>query len=153
MNNSERIKRDIYDLYDVFYSIGQNDETSSLLSTEILKKLKYKPIDVKKALDLEEHTVKKSNQDISSEISFISTREQAVKYFNDNLEHIFQPDITEIEKSEILKKVTAEELKHLYYMVFGITWKGKCKKVDIIYKIKEFCEDEKRTADLTKSLY
>ncbi len=153
MNNSERIKRDIYELYEVFYNIGQNDQSSFFFNTEILKKLKYKPNEVKKVLNLDEHSVKKSKQDISLEILSISTREEAVKYFRDNLVQIFQPEISEIAKNTILKKITAEELKHLYYIIFGITLEGKCKKTDIIYKIKEFCEDEKRTADLTKNLY
>lgn len=151
MNNSEKIKQDIFDLYEVFYTIKENEKTSCFLGTEILKKLRYEPDEVKKALNIEKN--KKANQDFPSEISFISTREQAVKYFNDNLEHIFQPDISETEKNTILKKVTSEELKHLYYIIFGITWKGKCKKENILYKIKEFCEDEKRTVDLTKNLY
>lgn len=153
MNNSERIKRDIYDLYEVFYSIGQNDYSRAFLSTEVLKKLKYKPNEVKKVLNLDEHAIKKNNQDISSEVSSISTREQAIKYFSNNLAQIFRPEISEIEKNAILKKLTADELKHLYYIIFGINFEGKCKKIDIIYKIKEFCEDEKRTADLIKNLY
>lgn len=153
MNNSEKIKQDIFDLYEVFYTIGENEKTSCFLGTEVLKKLKYEPDEVKKALNIERNENKKASQEFSSEISLISTREQAVKYFNDNLEHIFQTDISETEKNAVLKKVTSEELKHLYYIIFGITWKGKCKKVDILYKIKEFCEDEKRTVDLTKNLY
>lgn len=153
MNNSERIKRDIYDLYEVFYAIGQNDSSTAFLSTEVLKKLKYKPNEVKKVLNLDEHTIKKNNHGISSEISFISTREQAIKYFSDNLAQIFRQEVSEIEKNAILKKLTTEELKHLYYIIFGINMEGKCKKIDIVYKIKEFCEDEKRTADLIKNLY
>ncbi|EOS82087.1 hypothetical protein C817_00002 [Dorea sp. 5-2] len=31
MNNSERIKRDIYDLYEIFYSIGKSDYESLLV--------------------------------------------------------------------------------------------------------------------------
>ena len=140
-------------MYEVFYNIRENEKTSCFLGTEILKKLKYKPDEVKKVLNIERNENKKANQGFSSEISLISTREQAVNYFNDNLEHIFQPDISEAEKNTILKKVTSEELKRLYYIIFGITWKGKCKKENILYKIKEFCEDEKRTVDLTKNLY
>lgn len=153
MSNSEKIKRDIFDLYQVFYTIGQNEQISSFFSTEILRKLKYKPDEVKKVLNLEEYAIKKGNHDISSEISHISTRSQAIEYFKRNLEQIFYPDITESEKNIILKKITTEELKHLYYVIYGIKWEGKCKKKDIIYKIKDFCEDEKRTADLTKNLY
>ncbi len=153
MNNSERIKRDIYELYETFYTIGQNEQASSFFSANILNKLKYKPEEVKKVLDFDEHTIKKSNQGVSLEISSISTREEAIKYFKDNLVQFFLPEISEIEKNAILKKISSEELKHLYYVIFGITLKGKCKKPDIIYKIREFCEDEKRTADLTKNLY
>lgn len=153
MSNSEKIKRDIFDLYKVFYTIGQDEQVSSFFSTEILRKLKYKPDEVKKVLNLEECAIKKENQDIFPKISHISTRSQAIEYFKHNLEQIFYPDITESEKNVILKKMTTEELKHLYYVIYGIKWEGKCKKIDIIYKIKDFCEDEKRTADLTKNLY
>lgn len=153
MRNDEKIKRDIYELYQVLYTIGQNNQSSGFLSTEILSKLKYEPDEVKKVLDFDEHIIKKNNQAISLEIASINTREEAVKYFRDNLAQIFQPEISENAKNNILKKITAEELKHLYHIIFGITLKGKCKKTDIIYKIKEFCEDEKRTADLTKNLY
>jgi len=35
----------------------------------------------------------------------------------------------------------------------GIPLEGKYKKADVLYKIKDFCENDKRTADLIKNLY
>lgn len=83
----------------------------------------------------------------------IKTVEQARKYFEDNLLVVCRPDISEEEKSSILKKVTLEEIKHLYQIVFGISLTTKCKKIDVVYRIRDFFEDEKRTNDLTKNLY
>ena len=53
----------------------------------------------------------------------------------------------------MLKKVTLEEIKHLYQIVFGISLADKCKKIDAVYRIRDFFENEKRTVDLTKNLY
>lgn len=83
----------------------------------------------------------------------VKTVEQARKYFEDNLSVVCKPDISEEEKSSALKRVTLEEIKHLYQIVFGIPLTTKCKKIDAVYRIRDFFEDEKRTDDLTKNLY
>ena len=83
----------------------------------------------------------------------IKTVEQVRRYFEDNLLVVCQPDVSEEEKSSALKKITLAEIKHLYQIVFGIPLANKCKKIDVVYRLRDFFEDEKRTADLTKNLY
>ena len=96
---------------------------------------------------------KKKTGNNSEIISNIQTVEQVRKYFEDNLLVVCQPNISEEEKSSVLKKVTLEEIKHLYQIVFGISLADKCKKIDAVYRIRDFFENEKRTVDLTKNLY
>lgn len=154
MNNSnEKIKNDLLDLYEILYHMGKNNKVSSFFSTEVLKKMKYKPEEVKKVLNITECVIEKSRQSISNEISSIETRNQALDYFAKNLSDVFKPNISQTEKNDILKKVTLEELKYLYQIIFGIPMENKCKKMDIVYKIKDYYENEKRTADLIKNLY
>lgn len=88
----------------------------------------------------------------TSEVLAICDRPTAVKYFNDNLRQLFNPDITESEKTEILQGVSNKGLKHLYMRVFGISWVGGCTKMAILERINNFCRDEERTRDLTKFL-
>lgn len=154
MNNSnEKIKNDLLDLYEILYHMGESNKTLSFFSPEILKKIKYKPEEVKKVLNITNTAIEKSKQSISSEISSIKTQNQALDYFSKNLSDVFRPNISETEKNDILKKVTLEELKYLYQIVFGIPMENKCKKMDIIYKMKDYHENEKRTVDLIKNLY
>lgn len=86
-----------------------------------------------------------------AEIADIKTKEQVLAYFKEHLLSIFQPDITDEEKNNILKKVTLEEIRCLYKIIFGIPLADKYKKIDAVYKIKDFFDSEERTADLTKT--
>jgi hypothetical protein len=95
--------------------------------------------------DYEEHHMGKA------EIADIKTKEQVLAYFKEHLLSIFQPDITDEEKNNILKKVTLEEIRYLYKIIFGIPLADKYKKIDAVYKIKDFFDSEERTADLTKT--
>ncbi len=149
----EKIKGDLLDLYEGLYFMGQNDKAAFFLNAEILSKIKYKPEEVKKVLNFEDNITLKKKQSISSDILAVQTRDQALEYFKGNLECIFGSDIVEAEKNIILKKISVEELRHLYQMIFGISLPKKCKKMDVLYKIKDFCENEKRTDDLIKNLY
>ena len=150
---SEKIKRDLLDLHEGVYCLGQNDKAAVLFNSEVLKKIRYKPEEVKIALDLDDNLSQRKKQGISSEIAAIQTREQALEYFDGNLGVVFRTEIAENDRNSILKKVTVEELKHLYHLIFGIPMMNKCKKIDILYKIKEFCDNDKRTEDLIKNLY
>lgn len=152
-SDSEKIKHDLFDLYEVFYLMGKNDKISLFLNAEVLKTIKYKPEEVKKALSIEDGVAGIKKQKISLEILPIESREQALEFFAENLECYFDSSNTETEKNHILKKVTMEDLKYLYQLIFGIPVTNKCKKENILYKIKEFCENEKRTEDLIKNLY
>lgn len=154
MNNSDKkIKNDLLDLYEILYHMEENNKASSFFSPEILKRIKYKPEEVKKVLNITDTVIEKSKQSVSNEISAIKTQSQALEYFAKNISDVFKPNISETEKNAILKKVTLEELKYLYQIVFGIPIENKCKKMDIIYKMKDYHENEKRTVDLIKNLY
>lgn len=152
-DSNKKIKTDLLDLYEILYYMGKNDKASSFFSTEVIKKIKYKPEEIKKVLNITDPVIKKNRQSLSNEISSIKTRNQALEYLAKNIFVIFRPDISETEKNDIIKKVTLEELKYLYQIVFGISMENKCKKMDIVYKIKDYYENEKRTADLIKNLY
>lgn len=153
-NYNETVKKDLMSLYEELYNIGQNKGASSIFNTGLLKKLKYEPEEVKKILGLSDNNNSEKKQSkISLEISSIRDKDQALEYFQKNLADVFQPDISEMEKNSILKKVTLEELKYLYEKIYDIPLGNNCKKMDVIFKIKDFWDSQKRTKDLIKNLY
>ena len=150
-NNSENIKKDLIGLYTSLYCMSQSEAAINFFNKDILKKLKYEPEEIVKVLESCNTGIKKQKPKIRSEFSEIQTKEQVLEYFREYLLPICQPDISEEERSTSLKKVTLEEIRYLYKVIFGISLADKCKKVDAIYKIKEFFDNEERTADLTKN--
>lgn len=150
-NNSEDIKKNLIGLYTDFYYMCQSETANNFFSKDILKKLKYKPEEIAQALEPCNTVTEKSKQRVREEILEIQTKEQVLTYFNEYLLPICQPDIVDEEKKSILKKVSLEDIRHLYKVIFDIPLANKCKKIDAIYKIKNFFDDEERTADLTKN--
>lgn len=150
-NNSENIKKDLISLYTFLYYMSKNEAANNFFSKEILKKLKYNPDDIAEILECCNTSEEKQKSKIRPEIVEIKTKEQVLAYFKEYLLPICQPDILEEEKNNILKKITLEEIRSLYKIIFGISLADKCKKVDAIYKIKDFFDNEERTADLTKN--
>lgn len=150
-NINENIKKDLIKLYEDLYCLSQCEAAANFFNKNTLKKLKYNPEEIKEALESTSIVSEKTNQKIKPEIIEIENKEQVFLYFKDNLLVICQPDITEEEKNNILRKTTLEEIKYLYQIVFDIPLADKCKKIDAIYKIKDFFDNEQRTADLTKN--
>ena len=167
-SQSEDIKKDLLELYEILYYASQNEATARLFSRDILKLVKYEPKDVVEALS---HNGNKSisvkpkremsaaatiiNADsrpiaISQTISNIKTRDQVKTYFDQNLLLACRVDITEEERNNILKHVSIEELKYLYTIVYEMPFLRKAKKINIVYEIKKYFDDKKRTADLFK---
>ena len=150
----ENIKKDLLYLYNELYCLSQCESAGNFFDKKFLRSLKYKPEEVEEVLSSSVDILDKKKTGNNSEIiSNIQTVEQVRKYFEDNLLVVCQPNISEEEKSSVLKKVTLEEIKHLYQIVFGISLADKCKKIDAMYRIRDFFENEKRTVDLTKNLY
>ena len=85
-------------------------------------------------------------------IYIIKNKSQALEYFANELSNVFEPNISENEKNCILKKVALKELRYLYQIIFGVPIENGCKKMDILYKIKDYYESDKRTDDLIKNL-
>lgn len=152
-NSREDVKKDLLNLYNDLYCLSQCEAANKLFNKKILRSLKYKPEEVEEVLESVGVIHEKKKSVISLEIGNIQTIEQVKVYFEENLSLVCQPGVTDEEKSNILKKITLEELKYLYQIIFGIPLADKCKKINAVYKIKDFFENEKRTADLTKNLY
>lgn len=150
-NINENIKNDLISLYTALYRMSQSEAAINFFNTDILKKLKYKPEDIEEALKPSSTVTERTKQKIKAEIIEIQTKEQVWAYFKEYLLPICQPDIVEEEKNSILKKVTLEEIRYLYKIIFDIPLADKCKKIDAIYKIKDFFDNEERTADLIKN--
>lgn len=141
-------------LYNELYCLSQCEAAGDFFCKKILRSLKYKPEEVEEVLSSgDDISEKKKTRNSSEIISNIQTVEQVRNYFEDNLLVVCQPDISEEEKSGVLKKITLEEIKHLYQIIFEIPLADKCKKMDAVYKIRDFFENEKRTVDLAKNLY
>lgn len=150
----ENMKKDLLFVYNELYCLSQCKVAENFFDEKFLKRLKYKPEEVEEMLHFsDDMSEKKRNTNNSEIINNIQTVEQVRNYFEDNLLTVCQPNISEEDKSSALKKVTLEEIKHLYQIIFGIPLKDKCRKIDAVYKIRDYFENEKRTVDLTKNLY
>ena len=165
---NEDIKKNLLELYEILYYACQDEATAKLFNQDILKQLKYEPDKVKEALLSNGNKPKKMPTKkaqskaairispnsrpvtLSQIISDIKTKEQVETYLNENLLPVCRVDITEEERYDILKHVSIDELKYLYEIVYGIPLVRKCKKTDIVYKIKRFYDDKKRATDLSK---
>jgi len=150
-NNREEIKRDLISLYTYIHSLSQSEGAIHFFGKDILKKVRYKPEEIVKALEFSNAMTEKPKQKIKTEINEIKTREQVLAYFKENLLPVCQPDIVEGERNAVLKNVTLEEIRYLYKIIFDIPPANTCKKIDAIYKIKDFFDNEERTADLIKN--
>ncbi len=149
---NENIKKDLISLYTDFYHMSQSEAAIHFFNKDMLRKIRYKPEEIEKALELSNTIAEKSKQKMKTEIIEIRTKEQVLEYFTKNLLPICQPDIAEETRNRILKTVTLEDIRYLYSIIFEIPLPDKCKKMDAIYKIKDFFDNEERTADLIKNI-
>ena len=149
-NNLDNIKKDLIGLYTDIYLLSKNEVAINFFSKDLLKKLRYKPEEIVKALEFSNVLTERSKQKIKNEFMEIQTKEQVLAYFKEYLLPICQPDIGEENKNIILKSITLEEIRYLYKIIFDIPLPDNCRKIDAIYKIKDFFDNEERTADLTK---
>ncbi len=155
VENEEKIKKDLINLYSEMYMLCQSEYANKFFAKDMIKKLKHKPEVIEKLLNGPQKKIIKKNNKVkkkNSEILKIETTEDAIEYCNTNLLDIFNPDRSEIENKSLINKVTADELKHLYKVIYGIEFKGKAKKDEILRVIKRFIYDKTRTNDLGKKL-
>lgn len=131
--------------------ISQNENARNFFDKNLLNKLKYPPEDVRAALNKEITVKKNSEAKIKADIINIRNKDEAVNYFKDNLQIFFDPTINDEQKNTITKKVTQNELKYLYQIIYGIQLEGTHNKSEILYKLKIFSDDEVRTQDLDKN--
>lgn len=149
------MKKDLAELYKILYNFSQSEASKSFLNKDLLKKLKYDPKDIENLLQ-DQNTAninKKVETKIRPEILNIKTEEEVYTYLEENIFMVFQNEIDEVEKNNILKKITAEEIKYLYQIVSSIKPPDKIKKLDMLYKLRSFYFNKKRAADLMKNLY
>lgn len=155
MNCNNTMKKDLAELYKILYNFSQSEASKSFLNKDLLKKLKYDPKDIENLLQ-DQNTAninKKVETKIRPEILNIKTEEEVYTYLEENIFMVFQNEIDEVEKNNILKKITAEEIKYLYQIVSSIKPPDKIKKLDMLYKLRSFYFNKKRAADLMKNLY
>ena len=152
MNCNNTMKKDLAELYKILYNFSQSEASKSFLNKDLLKKLKYDPKDIENLLQ-DQNTAninKKVETKIRPEILNIKTEEEVYTYLEENIFMVFQNEIDEV---NILKKITAEEIKYLYQIVSSIKPPDKIKKLDMLYKLRSFYFNKKRAADLMKNLY
>ena len=116
------MKKDLAELYKILYNFSQSEASKSFLNKDLLKKLKYDPKDIENLLQ-DQNTAninKKVETKIRPEILNIKTEEEVYTYLEENIFMVFQNEIDEVEKNNILKKITAEEIKYLYQIVSSI---------------------------------
>lgn len=149
------MKKDLAELYKILYNFSQSEASKSFLNKDLLKKLKYDPKDIENLLQDQKtaNINKKVETKIRPEILNIKTEEEVYTYLEENIFMVFQNEIDEVEKNNILKKITAEEIKYLYQIVSSIKPPDKIKKLDMLYKLRSFYFNKKRAADLMKNLY
>ncbi len=155
MNCNNTMKKDLAELYKILYNFSQSEASKSFLNKDLLKKLKYDPKDIENLLQDQKtaNINKKVETKIRPEILNIKTEEEVYTYLEENIFMVFQNEIDEVEKNNILKKITAEEIKYLYQIVSSIKPPDKIKKLDMLYKLRSFYFNKKRAADLMKNLY
>ena len=155
MNCNNTMKKDLAELYKILYNFSQSEASKSFLNKDLLKKLKYDPKDIENLLQDQKtaNINKKVETKIRPEILNIKTEEEVYTYLEENIFMVFQNEINEVEKNNILKKITAEEIKYLYQIVSSIKPPDKIKKLDMLYKLRSFYFNKKRAADLMKNLY
>lgn len=150
--NGENIKRDLLHLYTALFNVSQCEAAPVIFGKELLKYLKYDSKEIEQALGICDGMPEKAKPRIKTEIVELQTKQQVLHYFREHILPICQPDTDEEEKAVLLKKITMEEIGYIYQLVFGIPLMGKYKKVDVIYKIKDFFDNEERTQDLVKTI-
>lgn len=148
----ENIKKDIYSLYSILYNKHHQASLSGVLSDEIIKLLKYELSDVEDALAPDQRKNKQSEQKVSVLKDVIQGKDDVYNFFRDNLEFIFNPTTSEDKVTQALSKITITDLKYLYSFLVDVPLSGKLTKKDLIYKIRDFFDSEKRTHDLYKNL-
>lgn len=147
------IKKDLINIYNDLYPLVKMEGAEKFFSSNTIKRFKYTPEEIEEALNSDKNKYPKKDNTIKSEIiEEIQTLDQVRDFFNNNLLLICQSHISDVEKQIALRKYSLEEIKHLYSIVFNITLPKKCKKIDIIYSLKKYFDNEKRTADLIKIL-
>ncbi len=153
MNKSrETIRKDMFHLYTALHDMSQCETAPIVFSKDLLKYLKYDAKEVEQALDISDGLPERAKPKMKTEIVELQTKEQVLHYFREHILPICQPDTMEEEKTVLLKKITLEEIGYIYQLVFGIPLTGKYKKIDVIYKIKDFFDNEERTQDLIKTI-
>ena len=104
-NIHENIKKDLLYLYNELYCLSQCESAGNFFDKKFLRSLKYKPEEVEEVLSSSVDILDKKKTGNNSEIiSNIQTVEQVRKYFEDNLLVVCQPNISEEEKSSVLKR-------------------------------------------------
>lgn len=153
MENANKIKKDVLALYSLLYpeNDAERQSLAKLFSKEVLKLLKYTPSEVEQVLSVENkrHPMPKNTVNVEQTIQNIDdVRSFIYTHFGDGGKCMLPKEKIE----ENLSDVTLSDLKYMYSLLIDVPLNGKIKKRDVLYKIFEFFDAEKRIKDMTKNL-
>lgn len=157
VNDDNLIKKDLYEIYENLYSAFHANKENNVFDSEFVKKFKYLPSEVAKALKiLDSNNLKKENSDksknIRNEILNISSIDLLREFYYKELSQIFDANIDEDDASKILNSISVHELKYLYSLISSIPIKSRKNKKDIIYMFKYYFDDEARADAMAQTL-
>jgi len=154
--SEKKIKKDLLSLY--LYLYPQTDEEQKLLSRifseDFVRLLKYPPSEVEAVLapaggSKPLRTVKET----SSLETVIHGKEDVHQYFEEHLQVLLDPTMPEERMTAALSQVSLHDLKYLYSCLLDVPLSSRVTKKELLYKIRDFFNAEKRTSDLSKTLY
>lgn len=161
MEDIQRVKENLYELYKVLKEVSKTKSGQSLLAPYILEQLIYPTETIKKALFEKERvdkvydTANKEKQQSSkrnkkSIIQDIQNKEQLKAFYKLHILPIFDPSVDEGLKNKLKSGLTVEELKRLYTLISTVPIPKSKKKQDVLYLFKNYFDEEIRTEDMNK---
>lgn len=158
MEDMQKVKEDLYELYKVLNEISKTKSGRSLLSSHMLEQLIYPTEIIKKVLfEKERELIKKEEKrspkkDKKSIMQDIQNKEQLKAFYITKLLPIFDPRVDEQTKNKLRSAMTIEELKRLYTLISSVPIPKSKKKQDVLYLFKNYFDEEIRTEDMNRHI-
>ncbi|MHC1685828.1 MAG: hypothetical protein AB6733_23350 [Clostridiaceae bacterium] len=153
--DSNKIKKDLYDIYSYFKHISDSDFTQNIFTKSFLDKTKHSLDDILEALGLNDTKTNMSavNKDkIKKEISKITDISLLRDFYYINLAQLFYGDADEFYVNKVINSIPRSELMRLYGIISTIPIKRNKSRKDILQMLKNYFDDESRTNDINKKL-
>lgn len=158
MEDVQKVKENLYELYKVLKEISKTKSGRSLLAPHILEQLIYPTETIKKVLFVKEGEPIKKEEQLSSKkdkksiTQEIQNKEQLKAFYISQLLPIFDPRVDEQAKNKLRSAMTIEELKRLYTLISPVTIPKSKKKQDVLYLFKNYFDEEIRTEDMNRHI-